>query len=78
LFNSDGCLILNGARLRVSASNGGQISLIKSLAAEPGSYGITVNSVAPGRVAMDMSAEPLRERTELEKINRSCPLSADK
>ncbi len=57
-----------------AASKGGIISFTKSLAAELGSYGITVNSVAPGWVNTDMSAEPLRDQSELEKINRSIPL----
>jgi 3-oxoacyl-[acyl-carrier protein] reductase len=57
-----------------AASKGGIISFTKSLAAELGSYGITVNSVAPGWVATDMSAEPLRDSSELEKINRGIAL----
>ncbi|HEX5734986.1 MAG TPA: SDR family NAD(P)-dependent oxidoreductase [Blastocatellia bacterium] len=57
-----------------AASKGGIISFTKSLAAELGSYGITVNSVAPGWVDTDMSAEPLRDPPELEKINRGIPL----
>lgn len=57
-----------------AASKGGIISFTKSLAAELGSYGITVNSVAPGWVDTDMSADPLRDPSELDKINRSIPL----
>jgi 3-oxoacyl-[acyl-carrier protein] reductase len=57
-----------------AASKGGIISFTKSLAAELGSYGITVNSVAPGWVDTDMSAGPLRDPSELERINRGIPL----
>ena len=52
-----------------AASKGGQISFTKSLAAELGPFGITVNSVAPGWVDTDMCADAFaREgfRTALE------------
>ena len=45
-----------------AASKGGIISLTKSLASELGPYGVTVNSVAPGWVDTDMSAEPLHDQ----------------
>lgn len=57
-----------------AASKGGIISLTKSLASELGPYGITVNSVAPGWVDTDMSAEPLRNLREIEKIVDGIPL----
>jgi 3-oxoacyl-[acyl-carrier protein] reductase len=57
-----------------AASKGGIISFTKSLASELGDYGITVNSVAPGWVDTDMSAEPLRDRNEIEKILAAIPL----
>jgi 3-oxoacyl-[acyl-carrier protein] reductase len=41
-----------------AASKGAIISLVKSLCVEAGPYGITVNSVAPGWVDTEMSAEP--------------------
>ena len=57
-----------------AASKGGIIAFTKSLASELGDYGITVNSVAPGWVDTDMSAEPLHNRHEIEKILASIPL----
>ncbi len=57
-----------------AASKGGIISFTKSLAAELGSYGITVNCVAPGWVYTDMSAAALDDKQEIEKINRAIPL----
>lgn len=57
-----------------AASKGGIISLTKSLASELGPYGITVNSVAPGWVDTDMSAAPLRNPHEIEKIVEGIPL----
>jgi 3-oxoacyl-[acyl-carrier protein] reductase len=57
-----------------AASKGGIISFTKSLASELGPYGITVNSVAPGWVDTDMSAEPLHDRRGLEKIVEAIPL----
>jgi 3-oxoacyl-[acyl-carrier protein] reductase len=57
-----------------AASKGGIISFTKSLATELGAYGITVNSVAPGWVDTDMSAEPLRDRREIDNILAAIPL----
>lgn len=57
-----------------AASKGGIISLTKALAAELGPRGIQVNSVAPGWVDTDMSAEPLHDRAERRKIVSLIPL----
>ena len=57
-----------------AASKGGVISLTKSLASELGPHGINVNCVAPGWVDTDMSADPLRNRREVEKIVQGIPL----
>ena len=57
-----------------AASKGGVISLTKSLASELGPYGVTVNSVAPGWVDTDMSAEPLHNQREIPNILAGIPL----
>jgi len=57
-----------------AASKGGMISLTKSLASELGSYGIRVNSVAPGWVDTDMSADPLQIPSERDKIEAATPI----
>ena len=57
-----------------AASKGAIISLTKSLASELGPRGILVNSVAPGWVDTDMSAEPLRDKREYKKIASIIPL----
>lgn len=57
-----------------AASKGGIISLTKSLATELGKFGVTVNCVAPGWVDTELSAAPLKDKQELEKINRNIPL----
>ena len=57
-----------------AASKGGVISFTKSLAAELGPSGITVNSVAPGWVDTDMAAEALSDSAELQKITSIIPL----
>jgi 3-oxoacyl-[acyl-carrier protein] reductase len=57
-----------------AASKGGVISMTKSLAAELGPYGITVNSVAPGWVDTDMSAAALGRPGEREKAAGIIPL----
>jgi len=43
-----------------AASKGAVVSLVKSLAVELGPRGVTVNSVAPGWVDTEMTAEPLQ------------------
>jgi 3-oxoacyl-[acyl-carrier protein] reductase len=57
-----------------AASKGGIISFTKSLATELGDYGITVNSVAPGWVDTEMSAQPLHDRREIDRILAAIPL----
>ena len=57
-----------------AASKGGIISLTKALASELGPRGIFVNSVAPGWVDTDMSAEPLASRAKRKKIMNLIPL----
>jgi 3-oxoacyl-[acyl-carrier protein] reductase len=57
-----------------AASKGGIIALTKSLAAELGKFGISVNCVAPGWVDTEMSAVPLRDKHEFANIVRSIPL----
>jgi len=57
-----------------AATKGAIISLTKSLASELGPRGITVNSVAPGWVDTDMSAEPLHDKKERKKIALGIPI----
>jgi 3-oxoacyl-[acyl-carrier protein] reductase len=57
-----------------AATKGGIISFTKSLSTELGPYNIRVNSVAPGWVDTDMSAEALKDGKLKEEIRRSIPL----
>jgi 3-oxoacyl-[acyl-carrier protein] reductase len=57
-----------------SATKGAIISMTKSLAAELGPRGITVNCVAPGWVITDMAAAALNDPQERRKIKRLNPL----
>ncbi len=57
-----------------AAAKGGIISFTKSLSSELGPYNIRVNSVAPGWVDTDMSAETLKDEKLKEEIRRSIPL----
>jgi 3-oxoacyl-[acyl-carrier protein] reductase len=57
-----------------AASKGAIISMTKSLAAELGPRGVTVNCVAPGWVVTDMAARALEDPRERRKIKRLNPL----
>ncbi len=57
-----------------AASKGGIISLTKSLAAELGEFGITVNSVAPGWVITDMTRDVFADEEYKEKVRNEIPV----
>jgi 3-oxoacyl-[acyl-carrier protein] reductase len=57
-----------------AATKGAIIAMTKSLAAELGPRGITVNCVAPGWVATDMTVAALNDRRERRKIRELIPL----
>ena len=57
-----------------AASKGGVISFTKSLAAELGEFGITVNSVAPGWVITDMTQDVFGDNEYKEKIRNEIPV----
>ncbi|MEW6131250.1 MAG: 3-oxoacyl-ACP reductase family protein [Acidobacteriota bacterium] len=57
-----------------ATTKGGIISMTKSLAAELAPRGITVNCVAPGWVATDMTEEALRDRKTIRKIRELIPI----
>ena len=57
-----------------AATKGAVIAMTKSLAAELGPRGITVNCVAPGWVITDMAAEALNDPKERRKIKLLNPL----
>jgi 3-oxoacyl-[acyl-carrier protein] reductase len=57
-----------------AATKGAIISMTKSLAAELGPRGITVNCVAPGWVATDMTEEALNDPKVRRKIRELIPL----
>jgi 3-oxoacyl-[acyl-carrier protein] reductase len=57
-----------------AASKGAIISMTKSLAAELGARGITVNCLAPGWVATDMTSDALNDPKERRKIRELIPL----
>lgn len=62
----------NGGQTNYSASKAGLIGLTKALAREVASRSITVNAVAPGFVATDLTAEIPPEL--LQKLNDNIPL----
>ena len=57
-----------------AATKGAIISMTKSLAAELGPRGITVNCVAPGWVATDMTEEALNDPKQRRRIRDLIPL----
>ena len=57
-----------------AATKGAIISMTKSLAAELGSRGITVNCLAPGWVATDMTEDALNDAKQRRKIRELIPL----
>ncbi|MEK6324394.1 MAG: SDR family NAD(P)-dependent oxidoreductase [Acidobacteriota bacterium] len=57
-----------------AATKGAIISMTKSLAAELGPRGITVNCVAPGWVATDMTENALNDPKQRRKIRELIPL----
>ncbi|HEX8473690.1 MAG TPA: 3-oxoacyl-ACP reductase family protein [Pyrinomonadaceae bacterium] len=57
-----------------AASKGGQIALTKSLAVELAAYGITVNAVAPGWVATEMTEDVMSDDVYRRKIEETIPL----
>jgi len=57
-----------------AASKGGQIAFTKSLAPELGSFGINVNSVAPGWVETEMTADVFADAEQRESISKGIPL----
>jgi 3-oxoacyl-[acyl-carrier protein] reductase len=56
-----------------AASKGGQIAFTKSLSSELAPSGINVNSVAPGWVITDMTADVFSDETATESIARTIP-----
>jgi len=57
-----------------AATKGAIIAMTKSLAAELGPKGVTVNCVAPGWVATDMTQEALNDAKQRRKIRDLIPL----
>lgn len=57
-----------------AATKGAIISMTKSLAAELGPRGVTVNCVAPGWVATDMTVDALNEPQQQKRIRDLIPL----
>ena len=56
-----------------AASKGGQIAFTKSLSSELAASGINVNSVAPGWVITDMTADVFADAASLESISKTIP-----
>jgi 3-oxoacyl-[acyl-carrier protein] reductase len=56
-----------------AASKGGQIAFTKSLSSELAPSGINVNSVAPGWVITDMTADVFADRAAIETIAQGIP-----
>lgn len=56
-----------------AASKGGQIAFTKSLSSELAPSGINVNSVAPGWVITDMTADVFSDAASMEAISKTIP-----
>ncbi|HET8783749.1 MAG TPA: 3-oxoacyl-ACP reductase family protein [Pyrinomonadaceae bacterium] len=56
-----------------AASKGGQIAFTKSLSSELAPSGINVNSVAPGWVITDMTADVISDAETIESIGKKIP-----
>jgi 3-oxoacyl-[acyl-carrier protein] reductase len=56
-----------------AASKGGQIAFAKSLSSELAPAGINVNSVAPGWVITDMTADVFHDNSAIESIAKTIP-----
>ena len=56
-----------------AASKGGQIAFMKSLSSELAASGINVNSVAPGWVITDMTADVFSDAAMIESIGKKIP-----
>lgn len=57
-----------------AASKGAQIAFTKSLAPELGPFGINVNSVAPGWVETEMTADVFGDAAQRDSIGKGIPL----
>ena len=62
----------NGGQVNYSASKGGVISMTKSFAREIAAKGVTVNAVAPGFIATDMTAN--MNEAVLEEMVKTIPV----
>ncbi len=67
-------IVGNAGQVNYSASKAGVIGMTRTLAAELGSYGITVNAIAPGFIKTDMT-DVLSEKIK-EKIIDLIPLKS--
>jgi 3-oxoacyl-[acyl-carrier protein] reductase len=72
LMSSVVALLGSAGQANYAASKAGLVGLARSLARELGSRGITVNVVAPGLVATDMTAELGEKR--LDELSTAIPL----
>ncbi|WP_101772794.1 3-oxoacyl-[acyl-carrier-protein] reductase [Peptostreptococcus faecalis] len=67
-------LVGNIGQVNYSASKAGVVGMTKTLAAELGAYGITVNAIAPGFIKTDMT-DALSDKIQ-EKIIESVPMKS--
>lgn len=73
-ISSISAIVGNPGQVNYSASKAGVIGLTRTLAAELGSYGVTVNAIAPGFIKTDMT-DVLSDNIK-EKIINSIPLKS--